>query len=278
MAFIALHTALASPSALKMPVRCRAPQRLGRFAPVQCSTRQVADADEPRAQLGRRGVLSAFVVSLGVAMEGPAALARPANETGDGALVRAYLPEAEPGFFEYAVKVDRTSALRALNLEPYRFILPGDFKELPVSNAISGNYCQPRCDEPTTEVKFGSQSAGSVQVIIAPTTKLTRLAKPTIDEIGDLSGVINAVGPYITGDFIDPDDVTDMTEVLDDGRKYFVYELNTPYALTGTHNLACVTTSRNTLVLMVVSANDKQWAQSADKLRKIVESLRVPPM
>jgi hypothetical protein len=128
MAFIALHTAFASPSALKMPVHCRAPQRLGRFAPVRCSTRQVAEADEPRAQLGRRGVLSAFVVSLGVAMEGPAALARPANETGDGALVRAYLPEAEPGFFEYAVKLDRTPALRALNLEPYRFILPGDFK------------------------------------------------------------------------------------------------------------------------------------------------------
>eukprot|EP00959_Pyramimonas_sp_CCMP1952_P054941 1148378-Pyramimonas_sp.AAC.1 len=35
--------------------------------------------------------------------------------------------------------------------------------ELPVANAVSGNYCQPRCDEPTTEVKFGSASAGNVQ-------------------------------------------------------------------------------------------------------------------
>eukprot|EP00976_Prorocentrum_cordatum_P106662 1194497-Prorocentrum_minimum.AAC.7 len=190
-----------------------------------------------------------------------------------------------------------------------------DATELPVANAVSGNYCQPRCDEPTTEVKFGSASAGNVQsqlptlmgrtsaenpsscsgrIIIAPITKLTRLQTPTIDQvrklltlnvaqsgnptelhtqlrwlspigmcvllaqIGDLSGVINSIGPYITGDFIDPEDVTDMKEIIDNGRKfsfsrvcvgfccfaggvqYYVYELNTPYALSGTHNLELI--------------------------------------
>jgi hypothetical protein len=58
-------------------------------------------------------------------------------------------------------------------------------------------------------------------------------------QIGDLSGVINAVGPYITGDFIDPDDVTDMTEVLDDGRKVHIemLSLHTHRVFTTTHNV-----------------------------------------
>jgi hypothetical protein len=41
----------------------------------------------------------------------------------------------------------RTPALRALALEPYQVLLPETWKEAPVSNARSGNYCQPRCDE-----------------------------------------------------------------------------------------------------------------------------------
>uniref|UniRef100_A0A7S0N208 PsbP C-terminal domain-containing protein n=1 Tax=Pyramimonas obovata TaxID=1411642 RepID=A0A7S0N208_9CHLO len=277
MASTALNIALASPSVrlARQPAatRSRAPQRLTRCAPIRCAA---TGGDEPQAVMAsRRGVLStALAVSLGCAFEGPA-LARPANEAGDGAMVANYLPETADGFFKYVVKGDRTPALRAEALEPYSFVLPGDFKELPVANAISGNYCQPRCDEPTTEVKFGSPSAGNVQIIIAPTTKLTRLQSPTIDQIGDLDGVINSIGPYITGDFIDPEDVTSSREINDNGRKYFVYELNTPYALTGTHNLASVTTSKNELVLMVVSTNDKQWNKSSDQLIRVVESFRV---
>ncbi|WVY95571.1 hypothetical protein V8G54_027722 [Vigna mungo] len=37
-----------------------------------------------------------------------------------------------------------------------------------------------------------------------------------------------------------------------------IYVLETPYALTGTHNLAKATAKGNTIVLFVVSANDKQ--------------------
>ena len=55
-------------------------------------------------------------------------------------------------------------ALRAGALEPYSILLPPEFKEAPVSNARSGNYCQPRCDEATTEVQFVDSNAGSLQV------------------------------------------------------------------------------------------------------------------
>jgi hypothetical protein len=194
-----------------------------------------------------------------------------------------------------------------------------------VANAVSGNYCQPRCDEPTTEVKFANPKQGSLQVIIAPLTKLTRKVGATIDQIGDLPGVINSIGPYITGDFIEPEDVVGMKELNDNGKKvppctqqcanlrigncrdfgwetrgwttscllqlpsssdvrkvllggawqYFVYELNTPYAMTGVYNLACVTTSQNELVMIVVSASEKQYAAAEASLRRIAESFRI---
>jgi hypothetical protein len=94
-------------------------------------------------------------------------------------------------------------------------------------------------------------------------------------QIGDLSGVINSIGPYITGDFIEPDDVVNMKELNDNGKKYFVYELNTPYAMTGAYNIASVTTSQNELVLIVVSASEKQYNSAEAKLRRIAESFRV---
>jgi len=36
---------------------------------------------------------------------------------------------------------------RAGAIGAYSICLPGQWKEVPVSNAKSGNYCQPRCDE-----------------------------------------------------------------------------------------------------------------------------------
>lgn len=40
--------------------------------------------------------------------------------------------------------------------------------------------------------------------------------------------------------------------------QYYKYVLETPYALTGTHNLAKATAKGSTVVLFVASANDKQ--------------------
>lgn len=58
-----------------------------------------------------------------------------------------------------------------------------NMQEQPVANAVSGNYCQPRCDEPTTEVKFANGKEGTLQVIIAPLTKLTRKVGASIDQV-----------------------------------------------------------------------------------------------
>lgn len=67
----------------------------------------------------------------------------------DNKMVGAYLPKSnsEEGFFTFFAEENRTPALRAGALEQYGISLPAKWKEIPVSNAKSGNYCQPRCDE-----------------------------------------------------------------------------------------------------------------------------------
>ena len=51
--------------------------------------------------------------------------------------------------------------------------------------------------------------------------------------------------------------------------------LETPYALTGTHNLAKATAKGNTVVLFVVSASDKQWQTSEETLKAVLDSFQV---
>ena len=56
------------------------------------------------------------------------------------------------------------------------------------------------------------------------------------------------------------------------GMQYYSYQLETPFALTGSHNLATATAKGNVVLLCVVSANDKQWAASQDLLKTILKS------
>ena len=80
--------------------------------------------------------------------------------------------------------------------------MPGTWIRRTVANILSGNYCQPRCDEPWTEVLFTGPQEGSLQVIVAPLNKLSRqsLAEgESIDKVGTMEGIINALGPNITG-------------------------------------------------------------------------------
>jgi hypothetical protein len=52
----------------------------------------------------------------------------------------------------------------------------------------------------TTEVSFGSSTQGTLQVIIIPTTKLLIAKKyPSLHEVGDISGILKAISPAITG-------------------------------------------------------------------------------
>lgn len=71
----------------------------------------------------------------------------------------------------FAQDAKKTPALRAGTVDPsspYRFALPPKFREGKVANILSGNYCQPRCDEPWTEVIFESAADGKIVVIVSP--------------------------------------------------------------------------------------------------------------
>lgn len=57
--------------------------------------------------------------------------------------------------------------------------------------------------------------------------------------------------------------------------QYYKYVLETPYALTGSHNLAKATAKGNTVILFVASANDKQWPSSKKTLQAILDSFEV---
>ena len=91
-----------------------------------------------------------------------------------------------------------------------------------MSNARSGNYCQPRCDEATTEVQFVEPSAGSLQIIIHTTKLLIFKQDPSVEDVGTIDGILNAISPAITGSVAaEPEEVVASSTKVKDGRSYY---------------------------------------------------------
>ncbi|OEL12964.1 PsbP domain-containing protein 6, chloroplastic [Dichanthelium oligosanthes] len=191
--------------------------------------------------------------------------------------VGTYLPPApsNPGFVFFRATPKDTPALRAGNVQPYEFILPPTWKQTRVANILSGNYCQPKCAEPWVEVKFEDEKQGKVQVVASPLIRLTNKPNATIEDIGSPERLIASLGPFVTGNTFDSDELVDTNVEKIDGQTYYSYVLETPLALTGSHNLAKATAKGNTVVLFVASANDKQWSSSSKVLKAILDSFHV---
>lgn len=96
--------------------------------------------------------------------------------------------EAAPdGYFVFKPDRSKTPALRAGTVDrenPYSFVVPDNWKEKKVPNIQSGNYCQPRCAEPWTEVIFGDDAEGKASVIVSPLVRLTNKKDAKIEDIG----------------------------------------------------------------------------------------------
>ena len=287
-------SSLAASSARGVKPRARRQQRpvvVNANAMTNTSTGRADDEETPRsdrehrarqpAVMTRRGVISSGSAAMlaAIVSQGSSVSPASATELTDTKMVGAYLPEAPgmPGFASFVAGSTRTPALRAGALEPYAFNLPERWKEAPVSNARSGNYCQPRCDEATTEVQFVDPASGSCQIIIIPTTKLLISKQdPGIDDVGSITGILDAISPAITASVaVEPEEVTKMEEVTVDGKLYYRYELLTPFAESGVHNLAAVSTSKNYVMIATIGASEKQWSNAQNDLRKIIESFRV---
>jgi len=179
-------------------------------------------------------------------------------------------------------------------LDRYVVSFPPRWKELPVSNAKSGNYCQPRCDEvnfelastkpylkvelqATTEVVFSDPTQGTLQIVIIPTTKLLISKKfPSMKDVGSIKNVIDAISPAITGSVAaEEEEIIGKKEFSEKGRVYYQYEVLTPFAETGLHNIAKITTSQNYVIMASISASESQWSASEKDLRRVLSSFHV---
>jgi len=120
-------------------------------------------------------------------------------------------------------------------------------------------------------------NAGSLQIIIIPTTKLL-IAKqdPSIEDVGAIDGILNAISPAITGSVAaEPEEVVYSRAVTKDGKSYYEYELLTPFAEFGLHSVSAISTNKNYVMIATIAASEKQWAKSEKDLRKIIDSYRV---
>ncbi|GIL59903.1 hypothetical protein Vafri_14569 [Volvox africanus] len=192
--------------------------------------------------------------------------------------VGSYLPAyGKEDFVLFIPSASKTPALRAGtvdNTSPYRFALPPNFVEQKVANIQSGNYCQPRCDEPWTEVIFEGAQGGRVELIVSPLQKLTSKKNVKVEDLGTPDQLLERVGNYITGTYLDEDALVASNSRTQDGLTYYLYELNAPYAKTGAHSYTACTVKGDLAFLFVASATEKQWAKLEGNLRKVVESFR----
>jgi hypothetical protein len=232
----------------------------------------VGDADR------RSTMLALAAAAAGVlATPVPTAVAKTASRTaGD------FLPKADTdGYVLYTPSERATPALRAGVITPspdlYSFQLPAKWAEGTILNILSGNFCMPRCDEPWYETLWESPEEGSAMLVVSPLYRISSKANATMKDLGPPKQVIEQVGPFITGNYLDSvdDDVLDMKiEEFSDGRTYYTYEIYAPYAKVGTHQLAAFTTKKDLAYLWVVAGNDKQWGKAESKLRYMLKTFK----
>lgn len=236
---------------------------------VVCASASAGDAD-------RRSTMLALAAAAAGVFATPTtpALAKTASRTaGD------FLPPAgTDGYVLYTPDARATPALRAGVITPnpklYSFQLPAKWSEGTILNILSGNFCMPRCDEPWYEALWENSEEGSAMLVVSPLYRLVSKANATMKDLGPPQQVIEQIGPFITGNYLDSvEDVVSMnTEEFSDGRTYYTYEIAAPYAKVGTHQLAAFTTKGDLAYLWVVAGNDKQWGKAESKLRYMLKT------
>lgn len=115
-------------------------------------------------------------------------------------------------YFSMIITFENLKELRlAGNVQPYEFMLPPTWKQTRVANILSGNYCQPKCAEPWVEVKFEDEKQGKVQIVASPLVRLTNKPNATIEDIGSPEKVIASLGPFVTGNTFDSDELLEAS-------------------------------------------------------------------
>lgn len=64
------------------------------------------------------------------------------------------------------------------------------------------------------------------QVLVSPLVRLTNQKDAKIEDIGTPEAFISSVGPFITGTYLDLEDIVDMqSKKLEDGLTYYYYDV-----------------------------------------------------
>jgi hypothetical protein len=71
------------------------------------------------------------------------------------------------------------------------------------------------------------------------------------------------------------EEILDKEEFTEKGRVYYQYELLTPFAETGLHNIAKITTSQNYVIMASISASEAQWSANEKDLRRVLSSFHI---
>ncbi|CAL5226936.1 g9817 [Coccomyxa viridis] len=206
------------------------------------------------------------------------ASALPASK-GQAADVGSYLPKAGvDDFVTFTATKDMTPAIRAgtidVSKDPYHFSLPPTWKQGKVANIQSGNFCQPRCDEPWTEVVYEDAGEGKLTLMVAPLRRLGVNRPTPIDKVGSPESILSSIGPFITGTGLDEEDVVDKKTREVDGRTYYIFETYAPAGTNPPHAVTAVTAKGENAYLFIAAATDRQWSKSEKKLKKITETFR----
>ncbi|KAG2492356.1 hypothetical protein HYH03_009304 [Edaphochlamys debaryana] len=250
---------------------CVRPARSARSGRVTCNAIAQPVA-QPAPQAGRRQMLLGAAALLA-----SSAAVVPQSLAATAAAVGGYLPAISDELVQFVVPKGKTPALRAGTVDPdspYRFALPKNFFEQKVANIQSGNYCQPRCDEPWTEVIFEGPTGGRVELIVSPLQKLTPRRKVKVEDLGTPEQVLERVGNYITGSYLDEDALIAAASKQLDGQTYYFYELNAPYSKIGARSYTSLTVKGDLAYLFIATASEKNWSKMEPMLKTVVESFR----
>eukprot|EP00195_Chlamydomonas_chlamydogama_P007954 CAMPEP_0202897580 /NCGR_PEP_ID=MMETSP1392-20130828/6303_1 /ASSEMBLY_ACC=CAM_ASM_000868 /TAXON_ID=225041 /ORGANISM="Chlamydomonas chlamydogama, Strain SAG 11-48b" /LENGTH=281 /DNA_ID=CAMNT_0049583263 /DNA_START=99 /DNA_END=944 /DNA_ORIENTATION=- len=242
------------------------------FQPSCAASTSIAQSTdvEPSVALPRRALLASLLTAsaAGALLPAQPALASGSAEAG------TYLPPADKeGFVIFVPDKAKTPALRAGTIRsPYSFNLPATFREAKVSNTASGNFCQPRCGEPWTEVIFEDVKLGRIELLVSPLVKLTNRVDVGLKDLGSPEALLPRIGTYITGTYFDEEDVVSSSVREVDGLAYYYYELYAPGA--NGHSLTALTVKGECAYLFIASGSDKVWGRGQSQLRTAVDSFR----
>ena len=238
------------------------------------STTRVAAAARPQkdsSSMNKREFMSALLLSAAAAAL-PAVTTLPAEAKQATRVAGDFCPKSasRDGYVVYTPDARATPSIRAgvIPGDYYNFELPADWSEGTILNILSGNFCMPKCDEPWIETIWESKTDGFCQLVVSPIYRLVSKANATVRDLGTPEGVIESLGAFVTGNYLDSaEDAEKITvEKFSDGREYYVYEIYAPYAKVGSHFGAAVTVKDDLVYLFVVGGNDKQWAGGKDAL------------